>query len=217
MDLINLISSRNRHVVSQLLKRKNLARVGLLGLGLLAGSAGFAQETGPNEEIAAPNRTDWRKAVLDALDIRVEEAKAAEPAMVTATIDRAGLLAGLPVLQEHGLLSRNITREEFDRRPMFHANAIALQLTSWAVHDLYAANAKLDASRWSVFMTDAGDGQMPRGREMYSFGFDRKRYLEMDWATLSFAAFPIKAPGFSYNLRFTWDMARETSGGIAED
>lgn len=131
-------------------------------------------------------------------------------------------MAAVPLLQEHGALSKDITADGMDKRPASYANAISLLLVSYAVHDTYAAHPELGATRWKVLLTspsdEAGSAKAGQGgREIYAFTFDRSRYQTLDWDKLPFTEFPNAADKFSYNLRFTLDMSREVIGSIDDD
>ena len=160
---------------------------------------------------------DWKADVLKALDLRIDGDGSEGTRSVAVVMDRAALLAELPVLQEHGALSKGITQEEVARQPASYANALSLLLTSYAVQSLYAARPELDRTRWTVTLAGPADAHGGDTREMYSFAFDRPRYARTAWGRLPFTEFPKLADRFSYNLRFTLDMSREVSGGIDDD
>lgn len=130
-------------------------------------------------------------------------------------VDRERLKAALPALQAHGAISGRITQQDVAKSPLFYANAFALRLVSWAVQDRYAADADFGPSRWTALLTPAPEGFT--SQEMFSFAFDRSVYQTLDWDKVSFLNFPERALAFRYNLKFTWQMAREANGGIAED
>jgi hypothetical protein len=131
---------------------------------------------------------------------------------VNVIVDRPALLAELPALQEQGALSEDISADEVAKHPASYANALALLLTSRAVHDLYSDNPDIGVTQWMV----AADG-IHGAREMFSFSFDRPTYERFPWDRIAFTDFPKAAPGFSYNLRFTLELSRELEGSIADD
>ena len=66
-------------------------------------------------------------------------------------------------------------------------------------------------------LRDAPDGASQRQQELYSFDFNRMLYERTLWEQVGFANFPNVTVGFSYNLRFTLEMSRETNGSIDDD
>ena len=194
-----------------------MLRSALLAFGILSVAPAVAQTQAPDTAPIASDNDAWRAAALAPITVKIDTGQQAEPVRVTATIDRAALPTALSLLQNHGVLSRDISKADFDKRPAFYANAIALRLVSWAVQDAYQNNPDLAASRWKVLLTSPGNTVNTPAQEVFSFGFDRSSLAAANLPSLPFTAFPTKAPGFSYNLRFTWDMARETSGSIDDD
>ncbi len=166
---------------------------------------------------AEPAGKGWRAGALDALNVTLGDDGGDGVRSVIVTTDRAALLRVMPALQEHGAFSKNVTASDLERRPASTGNALALLLTSYAVHDLYAGRPDLAATRWKVLLSPASDGAVHGTREMFSFAFDRPRYEDIDWDHLAFAGFPRAAIGFSYNLRFNLEMSREVDGSIADD
>ena len=144
------------------------------------------------------------------LDLAIGAASPGGTHAITVTAHRAALFQRLPTLQEHGVISKNVTTDELDQHPNSSGNVLSLLLTSCAVRQLYATHADLDRTRWTVSLRDPS-------RELYSFAFNRMLYEHTDWDRSAFTNFPKQAAGFSYNLRFTLDMSRETSGGIDDD
>lgn len=168
-------------------------------------------------DTAGMDGADWKVDALKALNLRVDGNGPEGARRVVVMIDRAALLAGLPLLQEHGALSKSITDEEVAKQPASYTNALSLLLTSYAVHSLYAARPELDRTRWKVSLAGPADARGRDMREIYSFAFDRPLYARTAWDQLPFTEFPKLADRFSYNLRFTLDVSREVSGSIDED
>ena len=160
---------------------------------------------------------DWKVDALKALDLRIDGNGSEGARSVVVVIDRAALLAKLPMLQEDGALSKSITDEEVARQPASYTNALSLLLTSYAVRSLYAARPELDRTRWNVSLAGPADAHGRNTREIYSFVFDRPLYAHTAWDRLPFTEFPKLADRFIYNLRFTLDMSREVSGSIDDD
>ena len=159
----------------------------------------------------------WKVDALKPFVIGVSEPQAGNVRNITVTMDRMTVLAELPMLQEHGALSRSIAREDVEKRPAYYANVLSLLLTSYAVRDLYATHPDLGATRWKVSLSPPSDGDGQAVREMFSFRFDRPRFQSVEWDRLAFTEFPKVAAGFSYNLRFTLEMSHELDGSIADD
>lgn len=166
---------------------------------------------------AAINGADWKADALKALDLKIDGNDSESTRSVAVVIDRAALLAELPMLQEHGALSKSITDEEVAKQPASHTNALSLLLTSYAVRSLYGTRPELGRTRWKVSLAGAANASGRDTREIYSFAFDRPLYARTAWDQLPFTEFPKLADKFSYNLRFTLDMSREVSGSIDDD
>ena len=160
---------------------------------------------------------DWKADALKALSLKIDGNGSGGMHSVAVVIDRAALLAELPMLQKHGALSRSITDEEVAKQPASYTNALSLLLTSHAVRRLYEARPELDRTRWNVSLAGPAGAHGQGTREIYSFGFDRPLYARTAWDRLPFTEFPTIADRFSYNLRFTLDMAHEVSGSIDDD
>ena len=163
------------------------------------------------------NGDNWKAAALKALSLKIDGNGSGSLRSVVVVIDRAALLAELPMLQEHGALSKSITSQEMAKQPASYTNAISLLLTSCAVRRLYEARPELDRTRWNVSLAGPAGVHGQDTREIYSFGFDRPLYARKAWDQLPFTEFPTIADRFSYNLRFTLDMSREVSGSIDDD
>ncbi len=157
---------------------------------------------------------DWKTDALKALDLDIGGTASESTRSVAITTDRGALLAELPLLQEHGALSKSITGDDVAQRPASYVNALSLLLTSYAVRDLYSTHPGLGPTRWKVSAAPES-GQAPR--ELFSFSFDRPLFERLPWERLAFQDFARAAPGFSYNLRFTLEMSREIDGSIADD
>ncbi len=136
---------------------------------------------------------------------------------VRVTVDRVALLARLQTLQDHGVISTGLPRSELDRHPATAINRLSLSLMPCAIRGLYSTEPGLDRTRWTVSLRDVSDSASQRRQELYSFDFNQVLYERTLWQQVGFANFPNVATGFSYNLRFTLDMSRETSGGIDDD
>lgn len=159
----------------------------------------------------------WKAEALAALDLKTDDDGCDSECSVTATIDRAALLAELPTLQEHGALSKDITANDVAKQPAFYANAFSLLLTSYAVHHLYASRPELGRTRWKVLLSAPAASDDRNAREVYSFAFDRPLYESTAWDRVPFTEFPKAAAKFRYNLRFKLDLSREVSGSIDDD
>ncbi len=72
----------------------------------------------------------WRADALKPLDLNVGGNGSEGARSVTVTVNRAALLAELPMLQEHGALSKSITGEDVAKHPASYTNALSLLLTS---------------------------------------------------------------------------------------
>ena len=160
---------------------------------------------------------DWKADAFKALSLKIDGNGSSGMRSVAVVIDRAALLAELPMLQKHGALSKSITDEEVAKQPASYTNALSLLLTSHAVRRLYEARPELDRTRWNVSLAGPAGAHGQGTREIYSFGFDRPLYARTAWDRLPFTEFPTIADRFSYNLRFTLDMAHEVSGSIDDD
>ena len=159
----------------------------------------------------------WKADALKPLDLKIDGNGSESPRSVTVTIERGALLAELPMLQEHGALSKSITDEEVAKQPASYTNVLSLLLTSYAVRNLYGAYPELGRTRWKVSLTAPADVGSRDTREIYSFAFDRSLYERTAWDRRPFTEFPKIAAEFSYNLRFTLDMSHEVSGSIDDD
>lgn len=159
----------------------------------------------------------WRADALKPLDVRVDGNGSESARSVVVIIDRRALLAELPMLQEHGALSKSITDEEVVKQPASYTNALSLLLTSYVVRDLYRSRPELGRTRWKVSLTGPAAAGGQDEREIYSFVFDRPIYQGTAWDRLPFTEFPKVAAEFSYNLRFTLDLSHEVSGSIDDD
>ncbi len=159
----------------------------------------------------------WKADALKPLDLKIDGSSSETARSVAVKINRTALLAEVPMLQEHGALSKNITGKDVARQPASYTNVLSLLLTSYAVRNLYEAHPELGRTRWNVFLTAPTDTGDSIAREIYSFAFDRPLYERTAWDRLPFTEFPKVAAGFSYNLRFTLDMSHEVSGSIDED
>lgn len=189
--------------------------------------SGLPTQAGANQPSASITRIaanpsgqrmeSWKVDALKPFVIGVSEPQACNVRNITVTMDRMTVLAELPMLQEHGALSRSIAREDMEKRPAYYANVLSLLLTSYAVRDLYATHPDLGATRWKVSLSPPSDGDGQAVREMFSFRFDRPRFQSVEWDRLAFTEFPKVAAGFSYNLRFTLEMSHELDGSIADD
>ena len=160
---------------------------------------------------------DWKADALKALSLKIDGNGSESTRSVAVVIDRAALLAELPMLQEHGALSKSITNEEVAKQPASYMNALSLLLTSYAVRRLYETRPELDRTHWKVSLASAADANGQNAREMYSFTFDWPLYARTAWDRLPFTEFPKLANKFSYNLRFTLDMSHEVSGSVDDD
>lgn len=190
---------------------KSLLVAGLLVSGLPAPAARIASSAASGDE------DRWRMEALEALDLKTDANGCESECSVTATIDRAALLAELPTLQEHGALSKDIAAEEVAKQPASYANALSLLLTSYAVRHLYTVRPELGRTRWKVLLSAPAASGGRNAREIYSFAFDRPLYEHTAWDRVPFTEFPKVAAKFSYNLRFKLDLSREASGSINDD
>ena len=159
----------------------------------------------------------WKAGALKALDLKIDVNASEGTRSVAVVIDRAALLAELPMLQEHGALSKSITDEEVAKQPASYTNALSLLLTSYAVRSLYRTQPELDRTHWKVLLAGPADAYGQDTRQLYSFAFSRPLYARTAWDRLSFTEFPKLADKFSYNLRFTLDLSHEVSGSIDDD
>jgi len=159
----------------------------------------------------------WKAEALKPLDLKIDGNGFETARSVAVTIDRETLMARLPMLQEHGALSKSITDKEVAKQPASYTNALSLLLTSYAVRDLYGSRPELGRTRWKVSLTGPAAAGGQDAREIYSFAFDRPIYERTAWDRLPFTEFPKVAAEFSYNLRFTLDMSHEVSGSIDDD
>lgn len=190
---------------------KSLLVAGLLVSGLPAPVVRIASSAVGGDE------DRWKAESLEALALKTDENGCESECSVTVTIDRAALLAELPMLQEHGALSRDITAEQVAKQPASYANALSLLLTSYAVRHLYAARPEIGQTRWKVLLSAPAASGGRNAREIYSFAFDRPLYERTVWDRVPFTEFPKVAVKFSYNLRFKLDLSREVSGSIDDD
>lgn len=190
----------------------------LLGMPMLRGAAqtpAFAVR--PAAEHVNSDGAGWRAKALKPLSFDVAGGGADDARSVTAVVDYQAMMAELPLLQQHGAVSKDITKEDMDKRPTSYANAFSLLLLSYAVHDLYAAHPEIDVTHWKVLLATLPGKAGQDGREMYAFSFDRSRYDALVWDKLPFTELPNVADKFSYNLRFTLDMSQEVGGSINDD
>lgn len=168
-------------------------------------------------DFASVDGNGWKDDALKPLNLDFSVNKNGSACSIAVTIDRAALLAELPMLQRNGAVSKSITEQEMARKPASHTNALSLLLTSYAVRSLYGAHPELGPTRWKVSVTGQTDAGGQGAREIYSFAFDRPLYERTAWDRLPFTEFPKVAAEFSYNLRFTLDMSHEISGSIDDD
>lgn len=187
-------------------------------LPVLPGPAVAASLEAPITRVAIAKAGDgWKAEVLKPLNILVGAPGVNGVRSVAVVVDRVTLPLDVPTLQEHGALSKSITSDEVEKRPVSYSNALSLLLTSYAVRDLYNAHPDLGVTRWKVALLSAPGDTAKVTREMFAFAFDRQRYESIDWDRLAFTDFPRAAAAFSYNLRFTLERSHEVDGSINED
>ena len=186
-------------------------------LSLPPDDPGAVQAPGSNGCHATVGAHDRKADAAGPLDLVVGASTPEGSRRILVTIDRATLLGRLQTLQDYSVVSTGLPRSDLDQHPATAVNRLSLSLMPCAVRDLYSTEPGLDRTRWTVSLRDAFDGPSLRQQELYSFDFNRMLYERTLWEQVGVANFPNVTVGFSYNLRFTLEMSRETNGSINDD
>lgn len=113
-------------------------------------------------------------------------------------IDETKAKATIPLLQEQGILPKDITSSDIEQMPVTAAvEAVGMSFTVVLVHNIFKENPTLEKIHVDAYFMPSDAGIFTRRKPCFSFDFDRATYNKIDWNNVTTKDFMLQTTNFA--------------------